>query len=185
MKDNFAPLIKICLIGSASAKLKTRFIRRYADEKFDANRLPTLGVDITTKKIVNIDGSSTKIILVDTAGQEFFGKLRPNYYRGATGAIIIFDKGDIKSFTDVPKWLKEFRDNIEEKIPESIKKKYYSHQPPPDPTPVAILGLITETEEVTLKEAQTLADQLEIAYFECLPTEGHELWKVIEYLARK
>ncbi|MHA1942416.1 MAG: Rab family GTPase [Candidatus Hodarchaeales archaeon] len=184
MKENFSPLMKICLIGSAPAKLKTGFIRRYADDKFEENRLPTLGVDITTK-IINIDGSRIKIILVDIAGQEFFGEIRPGYYRGASGAIIFFDKGDYTSFTEVPKWLKRFRDNLEEKIPDSIKKKYYSHQPPPDPTPVAMVGLITETEEVPLKKAKALADQLEIAYFECLPTEGKELGKVIEYLVRK
>ena len=146
---------------------------------------PDSRADFVKTKIINIDGSRVKIILVDTAGQEFFGKRRPSYYRGASGAIIFFDKGYITSFTEVQKWLKEFRDNLEGKIPESIKKKYYSHQPPPDPTPVAMVGLITETEEVTLEEAQALADKLEIAYFECLPTEGKELGKVIEYLVRQ
>lgn len=184
MEEKKEGLVKICLIGSVPTKLKTKFIRRFAEDKYDSNYLPTLGVDITTKKII-IDDYPVKIILVDTAGQEFFGKLRPNYYRGASGAIIFFDKGDIKSFTEVPKWLKEFRDNLEEKIPESIKKKYYSHQPLPDPTPVAIVGLITETEKVSLKKAQALADQLKVAYFECLPTEGKEVVKVIEYFVRK
>ena len=178
MEEKKEELIKICLIGSVTTKLKTKFIRRYAEDKFDGNYLPTLGVDITTKKIAFND-LKVKLILVDTAGQEFFGKLRPNYYRGASGVIILFDKGDYKSFAEVPNWLKEFRENIEEKIPDSIKKKYYSHQPPPDPTPVAIVGLITETEEVTYEEAKALADQLEVAYFECLPTEGKELEKVI------
>ena len=185
MTEKFEPLIKISIIGSASAELKTGLIRRYADDKFDENRLPTLGVDITTKKIVNINGSKAKIILVDTAGQEFFEKTRHGYYRGASGVIIMFDKGEYQSFTAVPKWLQEFRDHQQEKIPDSIKKKYYSHQPPPKPTPAAMVGLITEREEVTGKEAQALADELDIAYFECSPTAGEELGKVIDYLVRK
>ena len=184
MDEKEEELVKICLIGSVHPKLKTKFIRRFAEDKFSGNYLPTLGVDITTKKIT-FDDHSVKLILVDTAGQEFFGKLRPNYYRGASGVIILFDKGDYKSLTDVPNWLREFRENIEAKIPVTIKKKYYSNQPPPDPTPAAIVGLITETEEVTSKEAQALADQLRLKYFECLPTEGKELVKVIEYFIMK
>ena len=106
MEEKNSYLMKICCIGSADAKLKTGLIRRYAGDKSEEDSLlPTIGVDIKTK-IINIDGSRVKIILVDTAGQEFFGKRRPSYYRGASGAIIFFDKGYITSFTEVQILLK-------------------------------------------------------------------------------
>jgi Ras-related protein Rab-35 len=79
-------LIKICVLGNGDVQ-KTKIIRKYSEDKFDGNYLPTLGVDITTKK-TTIKGNRIKIIIVDTAGQEFFGKLRPSYYRGASGALI-------------------------------------------------------------------------------------------------
>ena len=43
-------LLKICAIGSGAVG-KTSLIRRFAEGKFTRNYLPTLGVDITTKKI--------------------------------------------------------------------------------------------------------------------------------------
>ncbi|MHA2075853.1 MAG: Rab family GTPase, partial [Candidatus Hodarchaeales archaeon] len=78
----------ICAIGSSDLE-KTTLIRRFAEGKFTTNYLPTLGVDITTKKI-QVDDNNIKLILVDTAGQEFFGKLRPSYYRGASACTIFF-----------------------------------------------------------------------------------------------
>ena len=189
MEEKIEELIKICLIGSIPVKLKTEFIRSYAEDKFDGNYLPTLGVDITTKKITFKD-HPLKLILVDTAGQKFFKKLRPNYYRGASGVIILFDKGDYKSFTDVPNWLKEFRDNLYPNIEQW--NKYHTNWdriktpfPSPDLIPVFLIGLITKPEEVSMEEAKALANQMEATYFECLPTEGKKILKVFDHLIMK
>ncbi|MHA1946560.1 MAG: Rab family GTPase [Candidatus Hodarchaeales archaeon] len=102
-------LLKICVIGSGDVQ-KTEIIRKYAEDKFDGNYLPTLGVDITTKK-VTINRTQTKLIIVDTAGQEFFGKLRPNYYRRASGALIFCNMYNRKSIESIPSWLEEFRNH--------------------------------------------------------------------------
>ena len=93
-------LLKICAIGSGSVG-KTSLIRRFAEGKFTTNYLPTLGVDITTKKI-EVDNNNVKLILVDTAGQEFFGKLRPSYYRGASACAIFFSLNDRNMFDTIP-----------------------------------------------------------------------------------
>jgi GTPase SAR1 family protein len=49
MEDEW--VLKICSTGSYLVG-KTSLIRRYAENKFDTNYIPTLGVDITTKRIV-------------------------------------------------------------------------------------------------------------------------------------
>jgi GTPase SAR1 family protein len=59
-----------------------------------------------------INRTKTKLIIVDTAGQEFFGKLRPNYYRGASGALIFCNLYNRKSIESIPSWLEEFRNYI-------------------------------------------------------------------------
>ncbi|MHA1995861.1 MAG: Rab family GTPase [Candidatus Hodarchaeales archaeon] len=100
-------LLKICAIGSGNTG-KTLFIRKFAEGKFDTNYLPTLGVDITTKKIC-FNNTQIKLILVDTAGQEFFGKLRPSYYRGASAGLIFCNIYDRNSIETIPNWLTEFR----------------------------------------------------------------------------
>ena len=112
-------LLKICAIGPPDTA-KTRVIRQFAEGKFTTNYLPTLGVDITTKKI-EVDNNKVKLILVDTAGQEFFGKLRPSYYRGASACTIFFSLNDRKTFDTITNWLTEFRKHITNlKIPISL-----------------------------------------------------------------
>jgi small GTP-binding protein len=111
-------LLKICAIGSGNTG-KTIFIRAFAENKFDTNYLPTLGVDITTKRIT-VDDNPVKLILVDTAGQEFFGKLRPSYYRGASAVLIFCNINDRNSIVEIPNWIKEYRHFLKTEIPKGI-----------------------------------------------------------------
>ena len=163
-------LLKICAIGSGNVG-KTSLIRRYAEDKFDGNYLPTLGVDITTKKIT-VKDTQAKLILVDTAGQEFFGKLRPNYYRGASACLILFALNDRKTFTDVPNWLDEFRKHI------------------PDPEiPIALAGNKKDLEKersVTEIEAHKLAESLNMKYYETSALAGGSVINdIFEELAKQ
>lgn len=149
-------LLKICAIGSGNVG-KTSLIRRYAEGKFDGNYLPTLGVDITTKKI-SVEDTHMKLILVDTAGQEFFGKLRPNYYRGASACLILFALNDRKTFDAVPDWLAEFQ----------------KHIPSPN-IPIALAGNKKDLEKdrvVTEIEAHKLAESLNLKYYETSALAG-------------
>jgi len=143
-------LLKICAIGSGGVG-KTSLSRRFAVDKFTNNYLPTLGVDITTKKI-NVDGKNIKLILVDTAGQEFFGKLRPSYYRGAAACLIMFALNDKKSFDDIPTWLAEFRKHI-----------------PSKNVPIALAGNKKDLEEqrkISIEEAKEVANSYDMTYYE-------------------
>ncbi|MFX0181704.1 MAG: Rab family GTPase [Candidatus Hodarchaeota archaeon] len=149
-------LLKICAIGSGSVG-KTSLIRRFAEGKFETNYLPTLGVDITTKKI-HIDDNQVKLILVDTAGQEFFGKLRPSYYRGASACLIMFALNDKKSFDSVPEWLAEFRKHI-----------------PDSSIPIALAGNKKDLEEerqVSLDEGESMAKTHGMTYKETSAKSG-------------
>lgn len=72
-------LLKICIIGEKT-EINTKIGRLTADH-YDENSL-LQEVEIDTKKI-SIEKVNIKMIIVITAGQEFFGKLRPSNYRGA------------------------------------------------------------------------------------------------------
>ncbi|MFW9906137.1 MAG: Rab family GTPase [Candidatus Thorarchaeota archaeon] len=178
-------LLKVCILGFPE-ELKTDWVRRYAEGKFTTDYLPILGVDITTKQI-HVNCNNVKLILVDTASQEFFGKVRPSYYRGASAAIITFDKGDRDSFNAVKKYYNEF-------------EKYIPH----GSIPITLVGFITKSEskastsfflkiqkqlkkirkwidwfnndeiyeEITSDEGQSLAEELGASYCETQPTLG-------------
>jgi hypothetical protein len=103
-------------ISCMGAKKKTELIRKIVPGKFTTNYLPTLGVDITTKRI-NTQGIISKVIVVDTAGQEFFGKLRPSYYRGASVGIIFVEEDELQTINQIVENYKvEFRKNTSDDI---------------------------------------------------------------------
>jgi Ras-related protein Rab-2A len=41
--------------------------------------------------MVNIDGKQIKLQIWDTAGQESFRSITCSYYRGAAGALLVYD----------------------------------------------------------------------------------------------
>jgi GTPase SAR1 family protein len=106
--------------------------------------------------------------LVDTAGQKFFGKLRPSYYRGASACSIFFDKSDKKSFESVPDWLAEFREHI-----------------PDISIPLALVGLKTNSEHVNTEDAQELAKKHNMHYYEAKPTLIKQISKIFHDLTRQ
>jgi len=163
-------LLKICAIGSGSVG-KTSLIRRFAEGKFTTNYLPTLGVDITTKKI-NIDNNKVKLILVDTAGQEFFGKLRPSYYRGASACLIMFALNEKTSYDAIPTWLAEFRKHI-----------------PDANIPIALAGNkkdLVDQRKVSYEEAKKLAEENDMTYHETSAVlGGNEIDEIFGGLTRE
>ncbi|MHA1562679.1 MAG: GTP-binding protein, partial [Promethearchaeota archaeon] len=52
---------------------------------------------------------NVKLQIWDTGGQERFRYVRPLYYKGSMGCIILFDLTNRESFDHVPKWLEEVK----------------------------------------------------------------------------
>ena len=52
----------------------------------------------------------------DTAGQERYRAITSAYYRGAVGALLVYDITKHVTFENVARWLKELRDHAEANI---------------------------------------------------------------------
>jgi len=52
----------------------------------------------------------------DTAGQERYRAITNAYYRGALGALLVYDVTLFSSFENIPRWLKELRDHANRDI---------------------------------------------------------------------
>lgn len=72
------------------------------------DRCHTIGVEFGSK-IVNIGGKSTKLQIWDTAGQERFRSVTRSYYRGAAGALLVYDITSRDSFNALANWLRDAR----------------------------------------------------------------------------
>ena len=92
-------MYKIVVIGSSGAG-KTNISTRYIRDAFNEVSQATLGVEFMTKD-VEINGKHIKVSLWDTAGQERYKALSKVYYKGAYGAIVVYDITDAKSYVDV------------------------------------------------------------------------------------
>jgi len=112
MGDSYDYLLKIVLIGDCNVG-KTNLISRFTRNEFNAQSQSTIGVEFSTKSI-NFDGNVVKSQVWDTAGQERYRSITNAYYRGAVGALVVYDITKRSSFESVQRWVQEVKDHTEE-----------------------------------------------------------------------
>ena len=154
-------LMKIACLGT---KKKTSIIHDFAQKKFTVNYLPTLGVDITNRRL-NIHGLRVDLIIVDTAEQEFFGKLRPSYYRGASAGMIFFEFDNRDSFKAIKNWHNEISSNVEDSIP------------------IALVGIEGKEPKIPVNEAKALAQEFKMDFYE-IAEKRHRLDEITEKMTK-
>ncbi len=63
-----------------------------------------------------MDGKTIKAQIWDTAGQERYRAITSAYYRGAVGALLVYDIAKHLTYENVERWLKELRDHADQNI---------------------------------------------------------------------
>jgi len=76
---------------------------RYCHGEFPENATPTIGASFLQRRVA-VDGTEISLQIWDTAGQERFSTITANYYRGAQGALLVYDVSVKESFDNVRKW---------------------------------------------------------------------------------
>lgn len=103
-------LFKVVIIGD-SAVGKSNLLTRYARNEFNLHSKATIGVEFQTQSM-EIDGKEVKAQIWDTAGQERFRAVTSAYYRGAVGALIVYDISRSTTFESVTRWLEELKSKV-------------------------------------------------------------------------
>lgn len=80
---------KILIIGDAAVG-KSAILTRFSENSFLPNYQSTIGIDFNSR-MIRVDQSICKLEIWDTAGQERFSTITANYYRGAQGALLVYD----------------------------------------------------------------------------------------------
>ncbi|KJA16369.1 hypothetical protein HYPSUDRAFT_47390 [Hypholoma sublateritium FD-334 SS-4] len=111
---NYDYLFKIVLIGDSGVG-KSQFLSRFASNEFNLESKATIGVDFASRSI-NVEGKMLKAQIWDTAGQERYRAITSAYYRGAVGALLVYDSSKQPTYTNVTRWLKELRDHADANI---------------------------------------------------------------------
>lgn len=112
--DEYDYLFKVVLIGDSGVG-KSNLLSRFTRNEFNLESKSTIGVEFATRS-VQTDGKVVKAQIWDTAGQERYRAITSAYYRGAVGALLVYDIAKRQSFENVERWLKELRDHADQNI---------------------------------------------------------------------
>ncbi|TYI54196.1 hypothetical protein E1A91_D11G058800v1 [Gossypium mustelinum] len=107
-------VFKVVLIGD-SAVGKSQILARFARNEFSLDSKATIGVEFQTRTLV-IEHKSVKAQIWDTAGQERYRAVTSAYYRGAVGAMLVYDISKRQTFDHIPRWLEELRGHADKNI---------------------------------------------------------------------
>jgi len=112
--SNFDFLFKVVLIGDSGVG-KSNLLSRFTRNEFNLDSKSTIGVEFATRTL-SIDEKTIKAQIWDTAGQERYRAITSAYYRGAVGALLVYDIAKHATYASVPRWLKELRDHADANI---------------------------------------------------------------------
>ncbi|PPD99498.1 hypothetical protein GOBAR_DD03477 [Gossypium barbadense] len=114
VKAVFDTAIKVVLIGDSGVG-KSNLLSRFTKNEFSLESKSTIGVEFATRSIT-IEDKVVKAQIWDTAGQERYRAVTSAYYRGAVGALLVYDATRHVTFENIERWLKELRDHTDGSI---------------------------------------------------------------------
>lgn len=166
-----AATAKIVLLGE-SAVGKSSIALRFTRDEFMAHQETTIGAAFLSRTVSVPSTAATatthqaphralKYEIWDTAGQERYRSLAPIYYRGACGALVVYDITSSDSLKKAQSWIRELRTNA-------------------DPTLVVILvGNKTDLEslrQVSYEDGRALAAEERTAgFYEMSAKDNHNV----------
>ncbi|KAL2825393.1 P-loop containing nucleoside triphosphate hydrolase protein [Aspergillus pseudoustus] len=104
-------LAKVILLGPSGAG-KSCVLHRFVKNEWRVLSSQTIGVEFSSRIVKLGTGprrTRIKLQLWDTAGTERFRSVSRSYYRGAAGAILIYDVASHASFSSLPTFLMDAR----------------------------------------------------------------------------
>ncbi|KAM5348561.1 hypothetical protein ACJ41O_008385 [Fusarium nematophilum] len=104
----------VVLIGDSGVG-KSNLLSRFTRNEFNLDSKSTIGVEFATRSI-QVDSKTIKAQIWDTAGQERYRAITSAYYRGAVGALLVYDISKHQTYENVTRWLKELRDHADANI---------------------------------------------------------------------
>ncbi|KAA0196435.1 Rabprotein 14 [Tribolium castaneum] [Fasciolopsis buskii] len=147
---NYSYIFKYIIVGDMGVG-KSCLMHQFTDKKFIPDCPHTIGVEFATK-IIELDDQKIKLQIWDTAGQERFRAVTRSYYRGAAGALLVYDITRKSTFNRIYTWLADAR-------------RLTCHN-----TVIFLIGNKADLEDqrdVSYEEAKKLADENGLMFLEC------------------
>ncbi|KAF6213606.1 hypothetical protein GE061_011327 [Apolygus lucorum] len=104
---SYAYMFKYIIIGDTGVG-KSCLLLQFTDKRFQPVHDLTIGVEFGAR-LVDIEDKQIKLQIWDTAGQEAFRSITRSYYRGAAGALLVYDITRRETFNHLTTWLDDAR----------------------------------------------------------------------------
>lgn len=105
--SSYEYLFKYIIIGDTGVG-KSCLLLQFTDKRFQPVHDLTIGVEFGAR-MININQKPIKLQIWDTAGQESFRSITRSYYRGAAGALLVYDITRRETFNHLASWLEDAR----------------------------------------------------------------------------
>ncbi|XP_037959807.1 ras-related protein Rab-14 [Teleopsis dalmanni] len=165
---NYDYIFKYIIIGDMGVG-KSCLLHQFTEKKFMANCPHTIGVEFGTR-IIEVNDKKIKLQIWDTAGQERFRAVTRSYYRGAAGALMVYDITRRSTYNHLSSWLTDTRNLT-------------------NPSTVIFLignkSDLESTREVTYEEAKEFADENGLMFLEASAMTGQNVEEAFLETARK
>lgn len=102
-------LLRYIIVGDIAVG-KSCILLQFTNNQFRVAHELTIGVEFGVKTI-DLNNQTIKIQIWDTAGEETFQAITRTYYRGAVGALLVYDITRRDTFTHCAKWLEDVKNN--------------------------------------------------------------------------
>lgn len=134
-----------------------------------------IGVSFYTKLIENLDKFLTQLQIWDVSNQNRFAFLRPQFYKGVAGVLLVFDTEDRDSFEMIKKYFIELREStrLKFKVRGKFKKEI--------PLVLSLLG-IGKKLLIPYDEILSLADKMGTGYGQIDSIEDDRFLDVLKAL---
>ena len=164
----FDYLFKTIIVGSPGVG-KTSITLRFATGTFRERYLPTIGVEFSVKDI-EVQGKHVKLQTWDTGSHDRFSYVRPLYYKGSYGVLVVYDITNRDTFENLDKWFEEVYSQLEEIIPAILIG---------NKADVALDRVVSEEEALAYADKKREKYSLpEIPYYEVSAKNGQNINKI-------
>uniref|UniRef100_A0A6U4WSP9 Ras-related protein Rab-14 n=1 Tax=Hemiselmis andersenii TaxID=464988 RepID=A0A6U4WSP9_HEMAN len=166
--SQFEYIFKYIIIGDMGVG-KSCLLHQFTEKRFQEDQPHTIGVEFGTR-VCEVNGKVIKLQIWDTAGQERFRAVTRSYYRGAAGAIMVYDITRRSSFNHLATWLTDARNHT---------------------NPSTVMMLIgnkldlAKQREVSFEEAEAFSKENGIIYLEVSAKTGQNVEEAFLRTARK
>ncbi|EEC46175.1 predicted protein [Phaeodactylum tricornutum CCAP 1055/1] len=109
---SYSYLFKYIIIGDTGVG-KSCLLLQFTDKRFQPVHDLTIGVEFGARMISVADDTQVKLQIWDTAGQESFRSITRSYYRGAAGALLVYDITRRDTFQHLSRWLEEAKSHAQ------------------------------------------------------------------------